>query len=359
MKKKSKRIMMFACAIFLIATGFVGYKILNVEKNSNNISSDLKNNSNEDNKKLETDNDENKEITIKLSAIGDCTLGAHKNPPSKSFDKEYDEKGAEYFFSGVVDVLSKDDITIANLEGAITENKSYRDKTFVFKGRPEYTDILKKGSIEVVNLANNHSFDYEEKGYEDTKKHLEEAKIDYFGYDNKVIIEKKGIKIGFLGYEGWTVDKKADIEANIRKLKEEADLVVVSFHWGIERDEAPMDTQTQLARASVDAGADLILGHHPHVIQGIEEYKGKNIIYSLSNFCFGGNSNPADKDTMIYQQEFTFDGNKKLIKTLEKNVIPASISSSKNRNDYRPSILEGEDKERVAEKIEYRSSLIK
>ena len=132
-------------------------------------------------------------------------------------------------------------------------------------------------------------------------------------------------------------------------------MVIVSFHWGTEKATYPDEIQKTLAHIAVDNGADIVVGHHPHVLQGIEEYNGKNIVYSLGNFCFGGNRNPLDKDTMIFQQTFTFE-NGELVQDNVKNIIPCSLSSVKEYNDYQPTILEGSESERVLQKIQELSS---
>ncbi|MEF9952890.1 MAG: CapA family protein, partial [Clostridium sp.] len=152
---------------------------------------------------------------------------------------------------------------------------------------------------------------------------------------------------------------KKTVSDSIKSLKEKTDMVIVSFHWGDERAEKPNKDQLTLGRHAVDSGADLVLGHHPHVIQGIENYNGKNIVYSLSNFSFGGNSNPKDKDSFIYKQGFTFDKNKKLVKIEEYKAVPIRISSVDYKNDYSPVILDGSEASRVLDKLNYRSSLIK
>lgn len=361
-RKKQKKLnaILFLClSVFLISTGYVIYNIFVLDNNiakNDTLLEDMKKAKEEEEKNRKTGE---KGVTISISAIGDCTLGNDRKILKNNFNYVYDNNGPKYFFSGVVNSLSKDDITIANLEGPITESKEFVEKKFVFKGAPEYTKIIKEGNIEVVNLANNHTYDYGVEGFEDTKRYLEQDEIEYFGYDKSSIIEKKGVKVGFLGYEGWDTVKKSVIKSDIKSLKEKTNIVIVSFHWGDERSNIPNNVQKELGREAIDSGADLVLGHHPHVIQGIEKYNGKNILYSLGNFCFGGNTNPEDKDTFIYKQEFTFDSNKRLLKASEANIIPASISSSKDRNDYRPSILEGSEKERVANKIQERSSLIK
>ena len=138
--------------------------------------------------------------------------------------------------------------------------------------------------------------------------------------------------------------------------KKPDNLVIVSFHWGIEGINRPIDNQTQLGRAAVDAGADLILGTHPHVLQGIETYKGKHIVYSLGNFVFGGHSNPADKDSIIYQETFTLKDGR--VETTASSILPVRISSVTTRNDYRPVLLDGGEKERVLARVDQYSGYL-
>ena len=148
-----------------------------------------------------------------------------------------------------------------------------------------------------------------------------------------------------------TEELKENIKTSIEDLRNEgADIVILMCHWGIEKDNYPNSIQRNIAHYSIDKGADLVLGTHPHVLQGVEEYKGKNIVYSLANFSFGGNKNPFDYDNMIYVHKFNFK-NGELISE-ENEVIPCSISSVSNRNNYQPTILEGEEKERVLARIE-------
>lgn len=154
------------------------------------------------------------------------------------------------------------------------------------------------------------------------------------------------------------LDKQQEVRENITALKEAgAQVIIVNFHWGTEKKYVPNDTQKPLAHLAIDEGADLAIGHHSHVFQGIERYKGKCIAYSLGNFSFGGNSNPSDKDIMIFQQTFTVtDG--ELETNDDINVIPCSISSASEYNDYCPIPLEGSEKERVLEKlIEYSADI--
>lgn len=299
-------------------------------------------------------------IQITVSSMGDCTLGTDENfNPSTSFNAYYNAQGPDYFFKNVRSILEEDDLSIINLEGTFTDSDQRQEKTFAFKADPEYVSILTGSSIEAANLANNHSRDYGEESYTDTVETLEQAGIASFGYDQVDILEVNGVKVGLTGiYElAEHLDKQEEVRTNIAALKEAgAQVIIVNFHWGIEKEYLPNDTQKTLAHLAIDEGADLVIGHHPHVLQGIERYKGKYIAYSLGNFSFGGNSNPSDKDTMIFQQTFTIQDGKVEVND-DINVIPCSLSSASGYNDYCPTPLEGSEKERVLEKLKEYSAI--
>ena len=297
-------------------------------------------------------------VSFTISAAGDCTLGIDENfyYPT-GLPAKYEQEGAGFFFEKVKSIFEKDDLTIVNMEGTLTDETARRtDRKFCFKGDKELVNVFVEGSVEAANMANNHTEDYGKKSYTDTIEVLEEKGIFVFGNEKTSIVDVKGIKVGLLGiYElAKNIECEDEMIENIEKLKKEgAQLIIASFHWGIERENIPNETQIALAHSAIDHGADLVLGHHPHVLQGIEEYRGKNIIYSLANFCFGGNSGPADMDTMIFQQTFTFkDG--KLQKDNEKNIIPCKISSvyETGVNNYQPMPVEGETGDAILDRIQ-------
>lgn len=301
----------------------------------------------------------NKTVSFTISAVGDCTFGTDENFAYEgSMPAKYDEVGDfNYFFENVKSVFEADDLTIVNFEGTLTDSTNREDKQFVFKADKSYAEILTDGFVEAANLANNHSKDYGEQSYNDTMDALDEAGITNFGYDRVAIKKVKGIKVGLVGTyvlaDGLGV--KDSMEKNIQDLKDEgAQVIIASFHWGEEKAEYPNEVQVELAHAAIDAGADLVLGHHPHVLQGIEQYKGKNIVYSLGNFCFGGNMYPSDMDTMIFQQTFTLKGGK-LQEDNVTNIIPCSISSVEDYNNYQPTPAAGEKETEILNKITQRS----
>lgn len=295
-------------------------------------------------------------VSITVSMVGDCTLGTDVNfDQSTSFDAFYQMKNDPgYFFQNVKDIFTADDLTVANMEGTLTTSNDRQQKTFAFKGNPSYTEILTQGGVEATNLANNHSHDYGDQSYEDTIQYLEADGITTFGYDRTAVMDVKGIKVGLIGiYELKDgLGRQQQVIDTIREVKDQgAQVIIVSFHWGTEKSNIPDDIQKTLAHLAIDQGADLVVGHHPHVLQGIEKYQGKNIVYSLGNFCFGGNKNPPDKDTMIFQQTFTVE-NGELVEDDVTNIIPCSLSSESGYNNYQPMVLEGSEKERVLQKIE-------
>ena len=300
-------------------------------------------------------------VTITVSMTGDCTLGTDVNfNYSTSLNAYFEQHGPDYFLQNVRDIFEADDLTVVNFEGTLTESNNRQDKTFAFKAPASFAKILSGSSVEAANLANNHSFDYGQESYDDTKAALDAEGIINFGYDRTQVIDVKGIKVGLVGiYElNDHMGRAQQVKDNIAKVKEEgAELVLVVFHWGIEKDAAPTETQIALARLAIDEGADLVCGHHPHVLQGLETYKGKNIVYSLGNFCFGGNSNPNDKDTIIYQQTFTIT-DEGVADDNDYKIIPCSISSVSGYNDYRPTPLTGDEATRVMNKFNERSELI-
>lgn len=293
--------------------------------------------------------------TLTVTFAGDCTLGTDVNFSSDtSFNTKYEAvDDPSYFLANVADIFKNDDLTVVNMEGTLTTSSTRQDKTFAFKGPADYAQILVKGNVETASLANNHSRDYGEQSYTDTISALESAGIGTFGYDRIDYREVNGVKVALIGtYElAKHLDIQDELKQNIKTAKENgAQLVAVYFHWGTEKETVPDETQIQLGHIAIDEGADLVIGSHPHVIQGYEKYNGRYIVYSLGNFCFGGNPNPSDKDCMIFQQTFTVTGND--VATDDNiNVIPCSISSVSNSNNYQPTPATGDEKTRIEAKI--------
>ena len=300
-------------------------------------------------------------VELLLTFTGDCILGTDEFFAwDTGFNAYYEMYGPEYFLDNVRDIFQADDLTIVNMEGTLTEETERLDKQFAFKGEPAFVDILASSSVEAANMANNHSHDYGEQSFLDTVNVLEKNGIQTFGYDDTAILTVKDVKVGFFGiYElDNHLEQIPQVKANMAKLKEDgADIIVAVFHWGNELETVPDENQITLAHLAIDEGADVVVGHHPHVVQGIDTYKGKAIAYSLGNFCFGGNTRPTEMDTMIFQQKFTIDTAREITDS-EYKIIPCSVSSTSEFNNYQPVVLTGSEAERVQNVIEERSRAI-
>ena len=296
---------------------------------------------------------------ISVTAVGDCTFGTDINYLSDySFDSEFKKQQGDpsFFLRKVRRYFENDDLTIVNFEGTLSENGERADKEFAFRGIPEYAKILTSSSVEAANIANNHSRDYGEISFSDTQKILSDNGVVWFEGKNYGIKVVDGIKIGMIGTSVMRFDGESGFIKRMEELKSEnPDLIIASFHWGEEGSHTPNELQSTLAKRAIDSGADLVIGHHPHVLQGIEKYNGKYILYSLGNFCFGGNKNPVDRDTMIFKQTFVFK-NGELTDADSAFIIPCSLSSANDRNNFQPTALSGKAFSRVVEKIKERSA---
>jgi len=226
-------------------------------------------------------------VSITLSAAGDVTLGnTQLQGYEGTFVEMYDNEGPAYFLSGVLPVFSEDDMTLVNFEGVLTEATEKMEKEFNLKGSPEYMQILNEGSVECVAFSNNHYMDYFEEGFNDTIDGFNNYGITYASDDVVAIYEVKGIKMGVIAVNTSHGESVKDtVEAGLSKLTEAgANVKIVYIHWGVELDHYPQSKHVDLGHDFVDMGADLVLGAHPHVPQGIEIYNGKVICYSLGNF---------------------------------------------------------------------------
>lgn len=296
-------------------------------------------------------------VTLTVTFAGDCTLGTDENfDASRNFTARWEAENEDpaYFLKNVADLFGADDLTVVNMEGTLTESTERADKQFAFKGPAEYAKILSSASVETASVANNHSADYGQQSLDDTIEALDAEGIESFGYDRICYRDVKGVKVALIGaaFPEDSDDNRKQMTDNIAKAREEgAQLVLVYVHWGIEREYTPTQDQIDMGHAAIDAGADLVVGGHPHVIQGYEVYQGRYIVYSLGNFCFGGNSNPEDKDCMIFQQTFTVTGDE-VAKNDDVDFIACSVSSESDRNTYQPTLAEGDEKARIEKKIQ-------
>ena len=294
------------------------------------------------------------EQTIRLTFAGDVTMGCeeHIRKEEYSFDSYAKKYGYDYFFECVRPLFEKDDLTVVNLEGVLSgssegENKK---KTYRFRGLPSFSQILSSGSIEAVNLANNHTFDYGERGMADTVEALDAEGIAHFGREEVYIFEKGNVRIAFFGlsYSDMRREDREWAAEEIQRLRREeaVSAVIFTFHAGREYSEARTDKQSEYARWAVDAGADLVVMHHPHVVQGMSVLDQRSVLYSLGNFCFGGNKRVRALESLVASAELTFDDSGVYLGQ-QITLYPAHVSGDAQKNDYQPRLVAGKEARRV------------
>jgi len=276
---------------------------------------------------------------ITLSFVGDCMLASmYGSEGFQTFNKLANEVPPEYFFANVAELFASDDLTIANCENIFTDNNELlpiikdHDPAYWYKSKSANAEIFKKGNIDVVSLANNHIYDYGSEGRSDTITALENAGVIWGDSNRPLYFEIKGLKIALLcttintiGYVAPIIDWLNDAEADYK---------IIYYHGGIEMMHEPDPKHINAARALADNGADLVIGHHPHVLQPVENYNGATIIYSLGNFIFGG-GRPENRSIIFQVTLCVVDGE---ILSKENKIIPVYCYAE----DYQPAIIEDE-----------------
>ncbi len=294
---------------------------------------------------------------ITVTCTGDFTIGGDNyHNKSKFFYKRLKEHDGDINFvmANTRNIFLNDDLTLVNFEGTLTETKKVPDNKkknkFLFNIAPEYVTVLSDNGVEAVSLENNHVMDHGEEAYEETKETLRSAGIVYSNSEEIGIFEVSGIQIAMLSYLcidrydkpiGQYANLYEKVEADIKAVKKQYPIVIVSFHWGNELDYSPTERQIKMGRLAADSGADLVIGHHSHRINPIEEYNGVYICYSLGNFCFSGNEAPSDMTSFIFQTRFKITKSGDVSNTGFR-VIPIRITSIRDKNDCIPTPVEDE-----------------
>lgn len=287
---------------------------------------------------------------------GDCTLASLewlRGNDERSFDGHIKRFGYGYPFRLMKDVFARDDLTVVNLENVFSNSDREKvKKTYNFRSAPEYARILTRGSVEAVNIANNHTVDYGLQGAQSTVAALEKEGVAWFGATDLVtgtwVYEKNGIKIGFTGaYIGFWNGSKPALRRTFDALKEQGcDLIISSMHGGSEYARQHDFWQTRMAAWMIREGAALVVGHHPHVLHGVEVLNGCTIFHSLGNLSFGGNPQLRARLSMVAQVRFVFDENKQYLGH-QVTLIPVRPSSVPERNNYQPVPLTGAEAQEV------------
>ena len=277
---------------------------------------------------------------------GDFTIGGDCRKSNDIFENELEKQGGDINFTmrNIRDILIADDLTLVNFEGTLT-NSTYipdnkKENSFLFSAPPEYVSMLTDNGIEAVSLENNHVMDHGEEVYQETQQHLTVAGIVWSNAENIGVITVKGVEIAMLSYQTFDMYDTlfTQVPLDVAEAKAKYPLVIVSFHWGAEKDYAPNSNQQKIGKMAIDAGADLVVGHHSHRINPIEEYNGKYIVYSLGNFCFSGNSKPDDMTSFLFQIRWQVTDTE--ITQNGFRIIPIRISSRTDYNDFAPTVLD-------------------
>lgn len=261
---------------------------------------------------------------VSLAAVGDISYSRGVERIVKK------QKDINYPFLPIRDYLKGADLAFGNLETPITYGREILHLEMVFRSNPGTEQALRQAGFSLVSLANNHTPNFGEKGLKDTFLYLESAGISYMGAGENekeayrpLYLEKKGIKFAFFAYSeaglvpasyeaggdraGTAFMRKEKMVEAVQGARQKADFVIVSLHGGTEYVGKPNDIQTDFARAAIDAGADLIIGHHPHVVQTMEQYQGKYIFYSLGNFVFDQSWSQETEEGLMIKVYFTKD----------------------------------------------------
>ena len=336
-------------SIFFSKIYFDNKTIKNNKDNSIKIETSYKNENKENNKiqnKNENDIDNNDNFSIKLSFAGDTMLASNKDQTAPgNFNDYVNKKEPTYFLEKVKHIFEKDDFTILNLENALTDQQlpeitKSTDPAYWYKSKTSNINILSSSSVEGISVSNNHTGDYGPIGKQDTIDAIVNANMQYGDYNNIMYFKKNNYTIAVICKGLWIESQTNDIVKLIKEAEEKSDYQIVFFHGGKERIHQPEEWKIKATRKLIDNGADLIIGSHPHVIQPREIYKGKEIVYSLGNFCYGGNKGPENR-TIIYQINLTIDKNNTLINE-ESNIIPCYVYTG-TTNNYQPAPIEEEN----------------
>ncbi len=290
---------------------------------------------------------QNDKVTIDLTFIGDSLLASSKGiRRSGNFLDLLETHDYTYPYKNVSDLFKEDDFTIANGENVFTDKelseiaKDY-NPAYWYYSSSKFANIYKASSIEVVSTMNNHTYDYGNQGYLDTIEALKKADVTYGAFD-EVILEKEEIKIGLICCNLFHKFQANEVVKKIKQLKNETNYIIVYFHGGVEYQYKPTSDIINYAHKISDAGANLIIGCHPHVLQPIENYKNSKIVYSLGSFLFGDRLTFSNK-TIIYQINLEFDLKTKAFMVTDK-IIPCYIYGKEDR--WLPEIIENDNEKK-------------
>ncbi len=293
---------------------------------------------------------------IVLTFGGDCVLGTRERwkKQKNTFDTVIAQEGMDYCFDKIRQPFENDDFSTVNLEVVLQSSSQghERAKRYTFRGDPSYTQILTDAGVEHVNLANNHYIDFGRAGRASTVQALEEGGVLYSGYTYRYIYKQNGLKIGFAGCREtvWR-QKPQEMLDDLRCLKDAGcDVIVYACHWGKEYSPTHNRQQEQMADQAIAAGANIIIGTHPHVVQGIDQRNGGVVVYSLGNLIFGGTHDLATFDGLIVQAVLQFQED--IYQGVTLRLMPVLTSGNAPENNFQPVFATGEDQQRILAAIQ-------
>ena len=298
------------------------------------------------------------ETELVLTVGGDAVLGTREAwwKREDAFPAYLEKYGMGYPFQHLLPIFENDDMTFVNLEGVLKADKKgeMKDKQFRFRGLPEWTEILTVSSIEQVSIANNHYIDYGMAGRDATRQALNDGGVAFSGFEYIHIWEQDGRKIGFGGCRETVYKQDPSIvykDINAMKIAG-CDVIIYTCHWGKEYSPNRNELQQQIAAAATAAGADIVIGGHPHVVQGVDTMGSTPVVYSLGNLMFGGTIDMQGFDAMLAQFRLRFSGDEYVGCTLKLIPVLTSGQAAEDVNDYCPVIAEGEDAARILQKVQ-------
>lgn len=298
---------------------------------------------------------------IVITFGGDCVLGTReewKEDP-KTFDTMIAQKGYDWCFENIKEPFQTDDISLINLECVLQSHSEGHasGKQYTFRGDPAYTAILKAAGIEQVNIANNHYIDFSRSGRESTRAALEAGGIGFSGYTYRSIVEVNGYRIGFAGCrETVFLERREPVYNDLKYLKKQGcDVIIYSCHWGKEYSPTHNRRQITMADYAIKYGADIVVGTHPHCVQGLEARRGGVVLYSLGNLVFGGTHDMTTFDALVAQAVLQFEDGK--YQGVAIRLLPVLTSSERPGNNFRPEFASGKDAERIMQLIQNDSEM--
>ena len=299
-----------------------------------------------------------KDFTIDMTFVGDCCMATNLENNSYGTLLWYESNApTTYFFDGVRSYFEDDDITIANCENTFSDRAaSPRDKgegtNYWFKSPASFASVFSDNSIEAVTINNNHTNDYGPEVFEDTKAALDAAGVEWGFRDKIIYYEEEGFTVGVVCVSFYYYEEAEGIVPYLDIAKENSDFQIIYFHGGMEGEYNPEPWKQDACHMLIDNGADLILGAHPHVLQKTENYNGCDIVYSLGNFCFGGNDHPGSNRTIIYKYQLSIhsvDGECE-ITAKTPTIIPCYVYTG-GTNNWQPAVIDDEETASIVTKF--------